>query len=440
MNAKTNRRQFLKTTAAAGICYWIAERRLRAEGRSPNEKLNVACIGVGGQGAASVRACARENIVAVCDVDDNRIANTKAKRYKDWRKLFDEMAKQIDAVTVATPDHMHGSISLAALKLGKHLYVEKPLAHNVRECRLVADMARKMKVVTQLGNQGHSMWHSRRCVELLQAGVIGKVTEVHTAHKGAVKFPATKPGLMKESGRPADTPPVPPGLDWDLWLGVAPERPYHPAYHPFKWRDWRDFGCGGYGDWACHLLAVAVSGLRLQYPIRVEASGPPVPYERNPDGAFRFTFPARGDDPPVTVTWHGKGSGVPADWLEGDAKGTLLLVGDKGMMLCNHPHFGGVDPVLLPKEKFAGVKPPESKIPKDARSHHADRLWCIKNGGQPVSNLPDFGGYMGEIARLGHVAFYAGGSIEWDGQAMKVTDTPEANQYVGREYRKGWEI
>jgi hypothetical protein len=177
---------------------------------------------------------------------------------------------------------------------------------------------------------------------------------------------------------------------------VRPLRSHHLAPRldstrpfPFKWRDWRDFGCGEYGDWACHLLAVAVSGLRLQYPIRVEASGPPVPYERNPDGAFRFTFPARGDDPPVTVTWHGKGSGVPADWLEGDAKGTLLLVGDKGMMLCNHPHFGG---------------------------------------------------YIGEIARLGHVAFYAGGSIEWDGPAMKVTDKPEANQYVGREYRKGWEI
>jgi predicted dehydrogenase len=424
--------------------YWLQGGLRAAESRSPNEKVNVACVGVGGQGRASVGACRGENIVALCDVDDKALASPgKAKVYKDWRKMFDEMHGQIDAVTCATPDHMHGAVCLTALKLGKHVYVEKPLAHTVRECRLLAEAARSTKVVTQLGNQGHSLFHSRRCVELLRAGVIGKVTEVHTTEPGAVKFPDARPGVLNISGRPTETPPIPNGLDWELWLGVAPDRPYHPSYHPYTWRGYRDFGGGRYGDWSCHILAIAVSGLGLQYPIRVEAAGRPVPYDRCPVGTFRFTYPARGDDPPVDVYWHEGGSGVPPEWLKGapPGGGTLLLVGDRGRMLCSHPHFRGSDPVLLPREQFVDVKLPESKILKmDLRTHHQDWLWCIKNGGQPVSNLADFGGYMGELARLGLVAFYAGGSIQWDGPGMRVTDNPSANQYVTREYRKGWEI
>jgi predicted dehydrogenase len=442
MAARSTRRAFLQTAGAAGLGVCLLTRSSRAQSRSPNDRLNVACVGIGGQGGVSVGACGGENIVALCDVDERSAGKAsrvpKAKFYKDWRRMFDEMGSRIDAVTCGTPDHMHAPVCLAAMKLGKHVYVEKPLAHNVRECRLMAETARAMKVVTQLGNQHHSEYHTHRAVELIRAGLIGKITAVYVAPglaTGPHGLPDQKPGLLKESGRPADSPPVPPGLDWDLWLGVAPERPYHPTYHPKGWRGWRDFGTGGYGDHACHQMDLPFLALGLKHPVRVEAAGRPVPYERAPEGIFRFRFPPRGDAPPVDLYWC---SPVPAEWVEGE-KGTVLFVGTEGKMLCKVGK-AQEEPVLLPKARYAGATLPESKVPLNYKRHHQDWLDCIKKGGQPGSNFPDFAGYLGEAARLGAVAFWAGGAIDWDGPAMKVTNNAGADQYLGREYRKGWEL
>jgi predicted dehydrogenase len=321
---------------------------------------------------------------------------------------------------------------------------EKPLAHNVYECRLMAKLAREKDVVTQLGIEHNASWQYVRAAELFRTGVIGEVREAHCGYfrSEGPKFPShLKPGLLSESGRPKDTPPIPPGLDWDLWLGPALERPYHPAYCPYGWRAWRDFGTGTAGNFGCHIMDPAFTMLKLKYPTSVEAAGAPVPYERQPRASARFEFPARGQMPPVTLYWHEAGSGPPAELLEGE-KGTCLLIGDKGRMLVRHRQ-DEADPVLLPKAKFRDVKLPEPKEQPwggHLGRHFRDWTNCIRNGGKAATDFADYSGALGEAARLIHVAFYAGEKIEWDGDNMRITNLPGANQYVRREYRKGWEL
>jgi len=463
MKTQLNRRQFLKAASLAGMGCWVGHRSAVAQTKSPNEKLNIACIGVGNRGATNLKAVSSENIVALCDVDERMAWRAwerfpRAKRYTDFRRMFDEMHHEIDAVVVSTPDHTHAPATLAALRLGKHVYCEKPLAHNLRECRLVADLARKKKVITQLGAQLHASYQVQRAAELIQAGIIGKVREVHCASErlrsSDVVFPKPwESAVTKESGRLWETPPVPSGLDWDLWLGPARERPFHPAYCPAGWRMWRDFGTGGLGDMGCHIMDPAFLALGLKYPISVEAAGPPVPYEKLPmrsDLAVRYVFPARGKQPAVTLYWHGADSGPLAELLDGRT-GTCLFVGEKGQLLCHHhPPRRNEEPQLLPAAKFMDVELPPSRFAhlregdtspaSFEKPHHDDWMNGCKTGSIPGCDFPTFGGPLAETSLLGHVAFWAGKKLEWDGEKMKIANCPDAEKYLRREYRKGWEL
>jgi predicted dehydrogenase len=386
-------------------------------------------------------------------------AFSRAKRFADFRKMLDEIEREIDAVVVSTPDHTHAPATVAAIELGKHVYCEKPLAHNLYECRLVTELARKKRVITQLGNQLHASFQVHRAAELIQAGIIGQVREVHCASEEGLRpsgmvFPKPRESAVtNESGRPWGTPPVPPGLDWNLWLGPARERPYHPRYCPAGWRMWRDFGTGGLGDMGCHIMDPAFLALGLKYPISVEAAGPPVPYEMLPmrsDLAVRWVFPARGEQPPVTLYWHGAGSGPPAELLDGQT-GTCLFVGEKGQLLCHHhPPTRNHEPQLLPLRKFRDVELPPSRFAHLRTSdmfpwsidkpHHDDWLNGCKAGTIPGCHFPTFGGPLAEAVLLGHVAFWAGRKLEWDSEKLKILNCPDAEQYLRREYRKGWEL
>ena len=452
MSTPVTRRRFVQSVSLVGVGYWATGGIAPAASKSANEKINIAIVGAGGQGSANTGGVSHERIVALCDVDERRAGGAfrrypDAGKYKDFRKMLDEMDKQIDAVVISTPDHVHGPASIRALEMGKHVHCEKPLAHNVYECRLMAKLAREKGVVTQLGVEHNAAWHQMRAVELYRAGVIGKVREVHCGQvrPSEYVYPADlKPSLLAESGRPKDTPPVPAGLDWDLWLGPAPWRPYHPAYCPNGWRVWRDFGTGFAGNFGCHMMDFPFTALELRYPTSVEATGKAVPYERLPAASARFEFPARGEMPPVTLYWHDGGSGPPAELLEGET-GTCLMIGEKGRILVRHAK-DEQDPILLPKAKFRDVKLPETQLGdvetnRRGHSRHLRQFTnCIKSGGKTATDFANFGGPLGEAARLIHTAFYAGGKIEWDGENMRITNLPDANQYVGREYSKGWEL
>jgi predicted dehydrogenase len=403
-----------------------------AQGKSPNETLNIAAIGVGGRGAADVSGVASENIVALCDVDEQRAAKTyekhpKAKKYRDFRKMLDQLDQQIDAVVIGTPDHTHAPAAAMAMRMGKHCYCEKPLTHSVYETRVLTQLARKNKLATQLGTQIHAEDNYRRVVELVQSGAIGPVRQVE------VMFPAGRGG----QDRPKETPPIPPGLDWDLWLGPAPYRPYHPCYVPGDWRDWWDFANGMLGDFGCHYMDLPFWALGLRYPTTVDAEGPPPhPETAAPVLTVRYQFPARGDSPPVSLTWrNGKGNVPPIvreknvpDW-----GAAVLLVGDKGMLLANYTKR-----LLLPESQFAGFQPPEPTIPASV-GHHREWILACKGGGETTCRF-DYSGPLTEAVLLGDVAYRAGSRLQWDAENLKAANCPQADQYIRREYRKGWTL
>ena len=301
------RREMLRKTALGSLGFWAARKSLWASSSSPNEKLNIAIVGVAGRGRANTDSVAGENIVALCDVDDNylRVAAKRfpnAKKYYDFRRMLDEMEKEIDAVVVSTPDHTHAPPSVMAMKMGKHCYCEKPLTHSVYEARTAAKVAAEKKVVTQMGTQHHATSSHRRIVELIQSGAIGPVRECH------VWIGGNRGG----GERPTNTPPVPPHLKWDLWLGPAPYRPYHPAYVPYQWRFWWDFGTGETGNNGVHIMDVPFWALRLRHPTTVEAEGPPVHPETSPRWMHvRYTFPARGDLTPLPLDFYHAKDGPP---------------------------------------------------------------------------------------------------------------------------------
>ncbi len=429
MSHRISRRDFVRT-AAGGAGFWIAGRQAGfGQEKSPNAKLNVASIGVGGRGFASVEGCKAETIVALCDVDQKRLEEAgkkypDARRYADYRKMLEEMAPKIDAVTVGTPDHHHASAGVMAMKLGKHVYCEKPLAHSVVEARLMAETAANMKVVTQMGNQLHSTENVIRPVELLQAGVIGSVKEVHS---WSDKFFA--PG-----DRPKETPPVPANLDWDLWLGPAPERPYHPKYVPFHWRGWWDFGTANLGDMACHILDPIVWGLKLGAVAAVEAEGPAPHPESGPAWRIvRYEFVGG-----VKLTWYDGGRRPPAELHPGVTlpdQGSLV-VGEKGTLLLLH----GRGHKLLPESKFADFKEPAPVLARpEGHDHHKDWIRAIKTGGQAGSHF-GYAQVLAEIPLLGNVAYRAQARIEWDAANLKAKNCPEADRFLRREPRKGWSV
>jgi len=441
------RRMFLGATAAAAAAFTIVPRAVLGGPRNipPSEKMNIAGIGVGGMGASNLKNLESENIVALCDVDHDYAAKTfkrypDAKTYKDYRELLDKQ-KDIDGVLLATPDHTHAVIAMAAMKAGKHVYCQKPLTHDVYEARMLAQAAKECKVITQMGIQGHSGEGVRLIREWVEAGLVGEVREVD-AWCSLSYYPWGHAGWSsKYSARPAETPPVPPTIDWDLWIGPAPVRPYHPAYHPAVWRCWWDFGCGMMGDRGAHTFDPIVWALKLGAPTSVEATSCGNTAEVHPLSAIvTFRFPARGDMPPVKLTWYeGTRPPRPED-LEQDRKmpdeGGALIKGTKGTIM-----FGvyGNSPRIFPEAKMKELKLPEKTIPRVNGSHEQDWVRACKSG-EPAGADFAYSGPLTETCLLGNVAKRIDGRIEWDAAGLRVTNSPEASKLVRTEYRKGWSL
>jgi predicted dehydrogenase len=417
---------------------------LGAGATPPSEKLNIACIGVGGRGGANLGGVGGENIVALCDVDARRVGKAferypKAKRYRDFRKMFDDMDAKIDAVVVSTPDHTHAVAGMAAIKRGKHLFCEKPLAHSIYEIRELMKATREHNVVTQLGNQGHSSDHIRMFCEWIWDGAIGEVREIHAAC-GAVHC------RINELPKVREKHDIPQELDWDLWLGPAQYRPYNPMYLPGRWRAWMPFGSGTIGDWVCHVVDPSFWALDLGSPTTVLAKAkgydPKKHADTFPMGTIvEFEFPARGKRGPVKLIWFDGTQKLPRpDDLEDGRKvpGTgAIIIGTKGKIMHGSHGAGGVR--IIPESKMKAYKRPDRTLPR-TRGHHRDWLRAIKHGGKAGSNF-DYGGPLTEIARLGIIATQMlGQKLLWDGENMRFTNCDEANQYINPPYRKGWTL
>lgn len=434
MKSNLSRRHFLRNTSIAGIGIWaFRSRPAWPQAASPNERLNIAAIGVGGRGFDNVIGCESENIVALCDVDQRQAGRAferfpNARRFRDFRKMFDEMASQIDAVVVSTPDHTHAIPAAIAMRLGKHCYCEKPLTHSVYEARYLTELAARMKVATQLGTQIHAGDNYRRVVELIQTGAIGPVQEVVVWFAGGI-------GGMD---RPKEEPPVPPELDWDLWLGPAPYRPYHPAYVPGGWRSWWDFGNGTLGDFGCHYMDLPFWALGLTHPVRVEASSPlkPHPETTPPLLTVNYEFPARGDLPPVRLTWrHGPGNrpAVPELSDPDNWPNAVLFIGTKGKLIADYGKHR-----LLPEDKFADFKRPEPFIAPSI-GHHREWIKACKTGEKTTCDF-SYSGPLTETVLLGNVSFRVQSALEWDWKNLKAPNCPAAEAFIRRPYREGWSL
>ncbi len=442
-----SRRQFIGVTAgAAGLT--IVPRHVVAGSHglvAPSDKLNIAGIGAGGRGVDDLEGVQSQNIVALCDVDDKSAAGSyqrypNAKRYRDFRKMLDQ-EKGIDAVVIATPDHIHAVAVMAALKAGKHVYCEKPLTRTVQEARTLTKTARETKLATQMGNQGMAFEGNRLIKEWIWDGAIGPVREAHVwsdrpTHEGKLFW---QQGIE----RPKEQPPVPPTLDWDLWLGPAPSRPYHPVYVPFSWRGWWDFGSGGLGDMGVHNLAPVFTALKLPPPTSVHSSSTLVFNETLPLACMvHYEFPARGDMPPVRVHWYDGGL-LPArpEELESDrqlpTEDGLLFVGDKGKILVHG--WGGESPRLIPETRMEEYKRPPKTLPRSI-GHYEEWIKACKEGTPTESNF-DFAGPLTEALLLGTISVRLGGErLEWDSANMRVKNSAKANDLLHYEYRKGWSL
>jgi len=440
------RRQFVAAAGTALATVTIVPRFVvaRSGETPPSEKLNIAGIGVGGMGRGDLEAVSSQNIVALCDVDTNRAAGTfkrfpQAKIYRDFRKMFDEMEKQIDAVVVATPDHTHAVAAMAAIRRGKHVYCEKPLAHSVHEVRQLMNAAKEHEVVTQLGNQGHSFETIRQFCEWIWDGAIGNV---HTIHAGCS---AVNSGL-NQLARLKETRPVPATLDWDLWLGPAQQRPYHPAYLPASWRGWVPFGNGTVGDWTCHVIDPVFWALDLGAPrtiqARVKDYDPKTQGDAYPKGEIiMFEFAAKGKRGPVTLVWHSGTEKIPRPReLEPEREAVetgAIVYGDKGTIMYGSHGAGGVR--IIPETKMKAYQLPAKTIPR-VTGHQKDWLQAITKGTKAGSDF-SYGGPLTEIALLGVIAIkLAGKKLEWDAQKMRFTNCPEADELINPPYRAGWTL
>ena len=443
-----NRRQFLKTSAIAACVstFQIVPRHVLGQGQTPpSEKLNIAGVGIGGQGGGDLNEMATENIVALCDVDWKKAAGQfgkfpKAERFKDYRIMFDKAAKTFDAVMCATPDHMHAPISLAALRAGKHVYVEKPMAHTIEEARIMTKVAKETGLVTQMGNNGHAGDGLRQTKEWIDAGAIGLVKEIHCW----TDRPGT-PGHLwwpQPAERPTEVEPVPPDIDWNLFLGAAPERPYSSKYHPFAWRGWFDFGTGALGDMAVHNMDPAFFALDLGAPIAAEAQTSPLGKESYPAWQIiTYEFAAKGTRPAVKLTWYdgGKLPAVPKE-VEAEFKiadNGIMFVGEKGTMVCGG-WAGG--PRLFPAARRKEFELPPKTLPRSI-GHRQEWIQACKDH-KPEKSMAGFA-YSGpytEALLVGNLAVRLQKRIEWDTANMKATNAPEADALIHKKYRKGFEI
>ena len=469
-----SRRQFVKSTALAAGGLMIVPRHVLGRGYvPPSDKVNLAFVGAGGRGAALVNAMDSQNIVALCDVDEERAKDTfkkhdKAKRYKDFRKMLEDQ-KDFDAVVVATPDHTHAVVALPAMELGKHVYVEKPLTHSIYEARQLTEMAARQKLVTQMGNHGASREGVRVLMEIMDTGIIGEV------HK--VQAWTNRPIWPQGVPTPAGKHEVPATLDWNLWQGPAKARDYNPNYLPFKWRGWWDYGTGALGDMGCHILDPVFRALKLKYPVAAEASVSQVyvgdfheaNYEDScpPASKVHVYFPERPDGkggklPPVEVVWYDGGvmPPYPDELLPGEPMGNwdggVIFEGTKGKIMCD---CYGDNPRLLPSTTYRYFKSPEPTIPRIQEGHQMNWINGIKKG-SPTTSAFDYAGPFTEMVLMGNLAVrcfnlkklkpganpagwapyeYPGRlKLKWDGENMRITNFEEANQFVKREYRTGW--
>lgn len=449
-NFVLNRRDVLGTSALAASTLMFRS-GLYADDKPAavnykNDKLRIAVIGTGGRGGSNLKSVSGEDIVALCDVNAKNLrraseAHPKARTESDFRRVFDH-ADEFDAVVVSTCEHTHAFATLPALQLGKHVYCEKPLTHSVYEARVIREAAMKAGVATQMGTQIHAGNNYRRVVELVQAGAIGPVRECHVwvgrAWGRQSQVDATRNrDIVYCEERPLTADPVPADLDWDLWIGPAPHRPFNKVYFPGpKWYRWWDFGNGTMSDLGSHWIDLAFWALDLQAPLAIEASGPPAHAEIAPASMeARYEYGPRGDMPAVNVNWY-QGANKPQIWTDGEIpqwNSGVLFVGDDGMLLSDYGKH-----VLLPEDKFNSFERPEPTIPKSL-GHHAEWLHAAKTGDPTTCNF-EYAGWLTEANHLGNVAYRTGKQIQWDAENMAVTNTSDADQYIRREYRDGWTL
>ncbi|MCY2952564.1 MAG: Gfo/Idh/MocA family oxidoreductase [Planctomycetota bacterium] len=450
--SQITRRSFLGTAGATVGAFTIVPRHVLGQGQSPpSEKLNIACIGLGWPGCKDVDALASsDNIVAFCDVDSARAPEfrnkyAKAKNFVDYRKMLDEMDKSIDAVIVATPDHTHAVLGIGAMKRSKHVYCEKPLAHSIGEIRAMMKVAQEHQVITQMGNQGHSSDSIRLFCEWIWDGAIGNV---HTIQAGCSAMNTGIDRLAEIKNRP----PVPANLNWDLWLGPAQERPYHPAYLHESWRGWVPFGGGTIGDWTCHVIDPIFWALDLGAPSSVVAEAkdydPKTQADVFPKGdVITYQFPAKdtahGKRGPVSVIWHGGAERIPRpEGLEVDRQPVdtgAIVYGDKGAIMYGSHGAGGVR--IIPEAKMRDYRKPAPTLPRiRGGGHEQDWAQAVKSGRKAGSDF-SYGGPLTEIALLGVIAIkMLGTKLQWDAQRMQFTNCPEANQFIDPPYRTGWSL
>jgi predicted dehydrogenase len=431
-----SRRSFLQTSAAAAVASGLYASRAEAQNsKNPLEKLNIACIGTANRAAADVEGVMSDNIVALCDVDAVYLERSKKmltekkglepRTYADYREMLEAEGDKIDAVTVATTDHHHAPASIRAIRAGKHVYCEKPLTHTVQEARIISEAAAEKGVATQLGTQIHAGNNYRRVVEIIQSGAIGDVTDVHVwVGKGW--------GITELTGVEA---PPPETLSWDLWLGPAKERPYVAGrYHPAQWRRWWEFGQGTLGDMACHYMDLPFWALKLRHPTHCEAEGAEVHDQMAPTGlTVRYKFPARGDMVACNLTWH-DGDRIPKE-VAGErvpASG-VMFVGTEGKLFSDYGKYR-----LFPSDKYQAFEPPEKTIP-DSIGHHLEWIKACKDGSPTTCNF-DYSGALTESVLLGNVAYRTGKSLEWNAADLKATNCPEADAFISKQYRAGWEV
>ena len=442
---RLTRRTFLQGAATAAGGLFAAPAIVR--GTNLNEKLNIAIVGCGGRGAANLAGVSSENIVALVDVNDAAVQaagakHPQARKLNDFRKLYDH-ASEFDAVVVSTCEHTHAYATLPALKLKKHVYCEKPLTYNIHEARVIREAAAQAGVATQMGTQIHAEENYRRVVELVQAGAIGPVREAHVWVSRAWGWQPTEEEAKRHGDivllrdRPTETQPVPAGLNWDLWLGPAPERPFHGTYVPGpKWYRWWDFGNGTMSDLGSHWIDLPFWALNLKAPLTVEAKGPPVHAELAPASMqVRYEYGSRGELPPLSLTWY-QGTEKPERWTAGEIPrwdSGVLFVGDGGMILSDYSRH-----LLLPEKKFEGFVRPEATIPK-SKGHYAEWIHACKTGAPTTCHF-EYAGWLTEANHLGNVAFRAGKKLEWNPELMRATNCPEADRFIRREPRRGWSL
>jgi len=449
MSRKASRRKFLQTSATLGIGYFVAAGVRAAESTSPNEQIAMASIGVGGKGTSDSNDAARHGrMVAICDVDQNTLNGAgekrfpKAKRYTDFRKMLDEMGKGIDAVTVSTADHTHAPAALMAMRLGKHCFCQKPLTRTIYEARLMGQVAREKKVATQMGNQGTASDGLRRGAALLRAGALGEVQQIHVW--------TNRPIWPQGQARPKGEDPVPKHLDWDLWIGPAPMRPFKatyddaaPAgakgkkararrgavYHPFAWRGWWDFGSGALGDMGCHEINMCFMGLDLRDPVAVSAETSPNNKDSFPAWSIvTYEFAATARRPALKMVWYDGGKVPPDEVLDGakaEASG-LIVIGTKGRLGGSARQAGGFQSMQVTFPKSPG--------------HFEEWVRAIRGGEPAMSNFPDYAGPLAETVLLGNLAVWAGQRVEWDAQNMKAKNVPGLERLIKPVYRKGYTL